>query len=897
MIDFYVIALGVINQRELTDEVLSEVVQALKTLGASKEVMLQVRKDIETNFNVKHIKGEGLTNLEQDPWLDDYKTKLNWINWDAYKSYLASENFARETIRAIDEDTDEVLNNCGNPFLVNDWKIRGLVMGDVQSGKTANYAALINKAVDAGYQMIILLTGTIEDLRSQTQERIDETFVGRKSDLVVANQVENTVTGVGKYKSTNILCLTSVSSDFKLKNAQVLDGVPLASIKDPVLLVMKKNKSILTNFSSFLKKNTDNSKQVPIKALILDDEADNASVNANLDNNPATINKLIRQILSSFKQSTYVAYTATPFANVFINHDDNDAEHNDLFPSNFIYSLEQPDNYVGIDSLFGIKKRYTNHIEYIEDADLVFPSPHDKTLLIDKLPNSLHEALDVFMLSCAVRDLRDEKLKHRSMLVNVTRFTDVQGHVAKILKSVFEDRKEFIKQYLSDEDNWLKGGKPVNDIYDSWEKHFSNIELSWDEVRKQLYDSIASIKIIKINQNSKEKLNYKQYKTGKGRRVIAVGGLTLSRGLTLEGLAVSYFYRNAQAADTLLQMGRWFGYRKGYDDIFKIWLDPEVERTFEKLSDMLNEFRSELRTMHFNRQKPKDFGIKIKDHPENILITARNKMRNSKSFEFALSFSSKLVETPYLSSKQEINNNNLSIFKRFIENDFTFETYGSYFIKKNIGKSEIAELLSLFVFPEKNIEFYKPDANLGVPLIQFIRENDIPELQKWTLSIPNGQSSHLEDIGIKLSDGNFVCVKLRQRQFENRSTTELIEVNRRRVGNTNDEMVGIPDEQIKNFKDRKNDPVYKLTSGDYRFIRGYPVLTISLIEPIEASSSDKINTRKMLSKEQIPVQLVFAISLSFPKYEDLEARKVTYRFNTVSLQKMGLLEEINDEDD
>ena len=228
------------------------------------------------------------------------------------------------------------------------------------------------------------------------------------------------------------------------------------------------------------------------------------------------------------------------------------------------------------------------------------------------------------MLSCAVRDLRDEKLKHRSMLVNVTRFTDVQGHVAKILKSVFEDRKEFIKQYLSDEDNWLKGGKPVNDIYDSWEKHFSNIELSWDEVRKQLYDSIASIKIIKINQNSKEKLNYKQYKTGKGRRVIAVGGLTLSRGLTLEGLAVSYFYRNAQAADTLLQMGRWFGYRKGYDDIFKIWLDPEVERTFEKLSDMLNEFRSELRTMHFNRQKPKDFGIKIKDHPENILITARN---------------------------------------------------------------------------------------------------------------------------------------------------------------------------------------------------------------------------------------------------------------------------------
>jgi hypothetical protein len=814
------------------------------------------------------------------------------------QNYLAAENFARNTIRAIDHDTDEVLNCCGNPFVESNWNIRGLVMGDVQSGKTANYAGLINKAVDAGYKMIILLTGTIEDLRSQTQERIDETFVGRKSEVSQPNQILETIIGVGKYKSYNINCLTSISSDFKLKNAQVLDGVPLASIKDPVLLVVKKNKSILNNFKSFLQKNTDENSQVPIAALILDDEADNASVNANPDENPATINKLIREILKYFRQSSYVAYTATPFANVFINHENEHEELHDLFPYNFIYSLEQPDNYVSVNSLFGNNKKYSNHIEYIEDASDIFPSQHDKDLIVSNLPKSLTEALDVFLLSCAIRDLRDEKLKHRSMLINVTRFTDVQGQVAKLIKEIFEDRKEYIKQYLNDKNDWSKGGKVVHELHETWEKFFHEIEFTWDEIRFHLYESIAPIKIITINQKSKEKLNYKKYNVGKGRRIIAIGGLTLSRGLTLEGLSVSYFYRNAQAADTLLQMGRWFGYRKGYEDIFKIWLDPEVESTFEKLSDMLNELRSELRTMHFNGEKPKDFGIKIKDHPENILITARNKMRNSKSFEFALSFSGRLVETPYLSSSALTNTKNIKHIESFVE-DKIFEKYKNYNILKGISKIKIFEILNILEFPEKNIEFHKPDNNMGIPLIQFIQNNEIPELQEWVFSIPNGTGTLSTNLFISTDKNNKIEIKARKRQFEKRDTSEMLEINRRRVGNIEDEIVGIDDNVVNELKNKLNkiDPELKLSSSNYRAVRGYPIMTVSLIEPVSPEISENSKSRKMLSKEDIPVDLVLAISLSFPKYEDTEARKVTYRFNSVSLRQMGLLEESSEDDD
>jgi hypothetical protein len=603
--------------------------------------------------------------------------------------------------------------------------------------------------------------------------------------------------------------------------------------------------------------------------------------------------------LSLFKKSTYVAYTATPFANVFVKHDDVDAELNDIFPSNFIYSLKQPDNYVGINTLFGDKRKFTNHIEYIEDAQEIFPPSHKKEQEVTEIPLSMHEAIDVFLLTNVIRDLRQEKLKHRSMLINVTRFTDVQTKIAKIIEDLLEGRKEIIKQYLSDDINWEKGGAQVKQIHMIWEKYFINVEFNWDQIRKKLYESIHSVKVVTINQKSQEKLNYKLFTSGMGRRVIAVGGLTLSRGLTLEGLAVSYFYRDAQAADTLLQMGRWFGYRKGYEDIFKIWIDPEVERTFEKVSDTLDDLRNELRTMHFNGRKPKDFGIKIKDHPESILITARNKMRNAQTLEFTLSFSGKLVETPYLSADPKVNSSNLEKFSRFIGNLSLFERFGTYFFIKGVSKEKIAELLGFLNFPEKNIEFHKPESNLGAPLIQFIRDNEIPELQNWIISIPNGKGKSITNIKVSIKGENTsVEIKPRERQFEKKSNPNILELNRRRVGNIEDEAVGIEkntiDSQLAKISKQKEG---KFTSNDFRAIRGFPILTISLIEPIDAKIDQKIKTRKMLNKSDIKVPIVFALSLSFPTYEDSEARKVKYKFNTVALQNMGLLEDNYEQDD
>ena len=284
---------------------------------------------------------------------------------------------------------------------------------------------------------------------------------------------------------------------------------------------------------------------------MIDDEADNASVNTKKDEDPATINRLIREIRRKFSRSSYVAYTATPFANIFINPDNDQ----DLFPSDFIYSLNTPSNYIGASSIFLEDGEHYSQLKDIDDAEGHLPYKHDKTLQVEDIPDSLKDAIRTFFLSCAMRDLRKESLKHRSMLINVSRFNDVQKKVKEKVQKFGWGLQEEIKQYLLST-SW-ESHPELTYLNSLWAAEYGDLEFSWDDVRKALYDAIASVKVLTINQKSveEEKLNYSVYKnTAKGRRVIAIGGLTLSRGLTLEGLCVSYFYRNSKAYDTLLQM-------------------------------------------------------------------------------------------------------------------------------------------------------------------------------------------------------------------------------------------------------------------------------------------------------------------------------------------------------
>jgi hypothetical protein len=903
--DPFLIAVGIIGTRELTDELLNEVMGMLPKITPDLDISTldKTRKQLEATIGVSMVTGQGLHGGEQEPWLDEVKSSIKWNYWDAYSNELKSSGFGREVIRVLGEDTDNILNECGNPGTAFGWRVQGLVMGDVQSGKTANYCGLINKAADAGYKFVVLLTGMIEELRAQSQERMDSGFVGRDSRYIFESGRANNPIGSGRFRAAVPNVLTSIDFDFLTANKKVLGGIPLENISEPVLLVMKKNKSPLQNLISFLDSQmSKGNHQLALPLLLIDDEADNASVNAKKDEDPATINRLIREILKRFGKATYVAYTATPFANVFINPDESQDLGADLFPHNFVYSLNTPTNYIGAAGIFSESGSHQYQVQDITDADSVFPYKHKKDLTFPSLPRSLCEAVETFLLSCAIRDLRKEPLKHRSMLVNVTRFTDVQGRLSILLKDYLYALTEEIKQYLADDELWARHSI-LKTLNATWQTHYADCEVPWDKVRMALYDSIASVKVLTINQKSEaaDRLNYGAYKKSeKGRRVIAVGGLTLSRGLTLEGLCVSYFFRNSKAYDTLLQMGRWFGYRPRYEDLCRIWMDPDVQEWFSHVANVVGELRLDIRRMHANRQPPSRFGMRVRSHPDALIVTALNKMRNAQEVEVEISYSECGAETPFLPRSAEISQKNLTSVNQFLSGLDTAEMIKNKCFWRDIPASQIAGFLGGLDISSMNMPFMTDINGRDRPILSFIGGNEVEKLAKWDICLPQGDGVEIKEIS-----GAVRGIKPRQRQFEKVPPgADYLKLNRQRVGEIADETVDLSDEDIKNAKkeweeERKRDPEKgKTIPGSlYRRYRQRPLLTIHLIEPRDPKVDSKHKDRMMRAAE-IEVEVLVAIGLSFPRFEDGDkAARVPYRLNKVALRSMGLITDKEDDDD
>jgi Z1 domain-containing protein len=902
--DPFLIAVGIIGTRELTDELLNEVMGMLPriTPNLDSEALDKIRKQLEATIGISMVTGEGLHGGDQEPWLEEVKASIKWNYWNAYKTELQSSGFGREVIRVLDEDTDNILNECGNPGTEFGWRVQGLVMGDVQSGKTASYCGLINKAADAGYKFVVLLTGMIEELRAQSQERMDVGFVGRDSRTIFDGEREKRAIGSGRFRAATPNVLTSIDFDFLTANKKVLGGIPLENINEPVLLVMKKNKSPLQNLIAFLDSQmSKGNHQLALPLLLVDDEADNASVNAKKDEDPATINRLIREVLKRFVKSTYVAYTATPFANVFINPDQDD-----LFPSNFVYSLNTPNNYIGAARIFSEAGTHGYQVQDIEDADAVFPYKHKKDLVVASLPRSLGEALETFLLSCAVRDLRKEPLRHRSMLVNITRFTDVQARLATHIKSDLYALTEEIKQYLADDELWSRHSR-LNVLHETWQKHYIGSGVTWDQVRKSLYESIASVKVLTINQRSEEadRLNYGLYKKSeKGRRVIAVGGLTLSRGLTLEGLCVSYFYRNSKAYDTLLQMGRWFGYRPGYEDLCRIWMDPDVQEWFAHVADVVGELRLDIRRMHANRQPPSRFGMRVKSHPDALIVTALNKMRNSQQVEIAVSYSECGAETPFVPRDPDSNAKNLASVSTFLSALGPADMIGSKCYWRGVRAPVVAGFLQKLEISNMNMQFIPDISGRERPILSFIGGNGIEALDFWDICLPQGEGSQLSEIAVRSTGGEVTHARPRKRQFEKvPEGADYLKLNKQRVGEISDETVDLSKDDLEAARleweeERRRDPEKGVTIPGYlyRRYRQRPLLTIHLIEPRDPKPDAKHKDRMMLAAD-IQSSTLVAVGVSFPTFDGGKRALVPYQLNKVALRTMGLISDQDDEDD
>ena len=579
-------------------------------------------------------------------WYNDYDPSLGYY-WRRQRLFLAQGLHRRDfEIESLDKSSNVVLSHLESPRSTEPFLVKGLVIGYVQSGKTENFSALIAKAADAGYKVVIVLSGLHNSLRRQTQRRLQRDL-GREDGV-----------GVGTPEAgRRWVWMTSSElwGDFDpgSVNSAVLQG------NEQVILVVKKNKSRLNRLIRWMNGRIPD--RVPV--LVIDDEADQASINTG-DNrtpirettdlgsddydseeldpeevSPSAINLAVRQLVSLFARCSYVAYTATPFANVLIHPLAQDRVAGvDLFPSDFILSLPTPpgDQYVGPERLFG-RDRLPGEsedgdsdgldvIEIVPDheVDLLVPIRGAEEDFVPVLPPSLDRALIDFVLSAAAMLGRHPNYPC-TMLVH----TDMRRAVQNPLATHIRRRLAEISQsWKYDRDNCA----PL--LRDRWETGFRPVIQSVDLRRDVSFDAIESnidrllrdgIDVRTLNSDHPDEIDYDAEPS---LVAVVVGGNKLSRGVTLEGLLVSYYVRDSPYYDTLMQMGRWFGYRGSYVDLTRLYSTREIVNWFRDLATAEEELRRHLAVYERRGLKPTAIAPKIRKHP-TMQVTARNKMQDA----------------------------------------------------------------------------------------------------------------------------------------------------------------------------------------------------------------------------------------------------------------------------
>ena len=705
-------------------------------------------------------------------WLDAER-KRGWTYWQRYSEYMEAR-IPWTALDALDVATDEVLSQLEDPTREGAWDRRGLVVGHVQSGKTGNYTGLICKAADAGYKIIIVLAGLHNNLRAQTQIRLDEGFLGFAT---IADADELPAVGVGLIDKDmsvrpNAATNRSDKGDF---NTAVAAKMNISPEQRPWLFVVKKNKTVLERLLHWIRNRVANHidpetgrKLVTnLPLMVIDDESDHGSVdtgedvvdefgNPDLEHEPKAINRLIRSILHHFSRKAYVGYTATPFANIFIHDRGETQEHGpDLFPAAFITSLAAPSNYVGPGRVFGSASSTPEDLPLVrplldDEFQLWMPPRHKNGYRPlwqgeDRVPDSLAEAIRSFVYACAVRKLRGQGSKHSSMLIHVTRFTSVQNAVVNQVTEYVRDLKgrynrgielENLEAYMRTEyqETFLPGMQGIRSALVEGE---TLEDFSWADIRAVLPDVLSDIRVREINGTAKDALDYAE-NDGTGLKVIAIGGDKLARGLTLEGLCTSYFLRTARMYDTLMQMGRWFGYRDGYLDVCRLYTSQEMVEWFGHIADAAEELRQEFDNMVAAGATPKQFGLRVKSHSV-LTVTSQAKMRNARAMQ--LTYSGDLLQTIVFPNRKEDITANFNATDRFISalgpstdlNDQNFVPQGQ---KWNGHLWRDVPALNIISFL-RGYRTHSASFRIMSPLIaDFIEEmNKDRELTSWTVAL------------------------------------------------------------------------------------------------------------------------------------------------------------------
>lgn len=851
---------------------------------------------LKANDLPKIFCGEGY-----EPWLANKQDKIDWKYYDRYESYLLNKKgWDWNTVASINNSTSIILDHLADPKSGNYFGKQGLVIGDIQSGKTANYTGLINRALDAGYKVVIILAGLTRDLRNQTQRRIDREVLGYETKN---NQKGKTI-GVGLIDKQSVQGVTYADEkkdygDFK-KTFQHL----LTPDTDPLVAIVKKNKSVLTNLKKFLTSSPefcyDENKKLIVPVLIIDDEVDQASVDtksADILENASAINKGIREILNTLSRYAYVGYTATPFANIFIDPDKY-GDDNDLYPRDFILCLETPRKYCGIKQYFGvdIKNEDDDDVEdhnedlfrNIDDED--HNSMYKKSTLeskngnlktgakteVDHLSNTLERAIRVFILGASIKKARGIE-GHNSMLIHLARYKNpsttlkpkVQDYVNSLYHEIMYEDKKAYKEY---EELWKEEFYKTSQ---NWPENSKND--NWNKIKSFLLPTINSILqgIRVVNGDLNEQVDYEESNEGD---YIVIGGDKLSRGLTLEGLLVSYYYRRSKMYDSLLQMGRWFGYRDGWIDLCRVYTTVRVLNDFIYAGKALERFKQDINDMYDQGKNPREVGQKIMYSP-CLIPTSYSKMRTAERAK--ISFSEEVQQI--ISFGRKYIKGNFATTETFIESLGRGEQRSNNkVVFKNVDASKVLDYLKKY----KDADEYKGQISIQ-NWIRYIEEaNKNNELRKWTIVLSSLKPSD-DNPSIKI--GNYTIYKasrsLRDAQDSTNMNTFLIKTN---IDPTDFKEIFDP-----NSEEYKTVDHYKKTE-DYKEFTSDTGLMSIYIEDLWEKKFDhsELNAKgrridKFKRTKLIPdAQNLAAPAIWFPKTKDINKSAVLFYVNKDFKKKM-----------
>jgi endonuclease len=834
------------------------------------------------------------------PWLsvteEAIEDQNGWFYWSRYKKYLLYEKkWAASTVRTIERDTWNVLDLMANPKIEAGFERRGLVVASVQSGKTANYIGLICRAADAGYKIIIVMAGVHNVLRNQTQARLEDGFTG--FNIVEQQAIEPVGVGLYNGRRRPIAC-TSRDADFNKRRASALKGIQTAHTNEPWLFVIKKNSNSLKQVYEWLRDNASPNDQL----LLIDDEADNASINGKYkrerrEDEPTRINGQIRNILNYFTRKCYVGYTATPYANILIDPEVDTEQHGkDLFPSSFIYTLEESSDYFGADKVFAdYDDNKPKYLRFIDDIETVLPPKHKSDYHVDDIPETLKDAIRTFIVATAIRALRGDSKEHSTMMVNVSPFKAPQKSVAWEIEDYIKQLKNSIKAYAAlNEELALGVSDDLKFIYASWLTEYSHCtEFNWAEVQHALYDTIKTIHVVSINSDSTETLEYELHT----EHVIAVGGYRLSRGLTLEGLVVSYYSRNAKAYDALMQMARWFGYRPGYEELCRVWMSDKAAGWYKFVADSTADLFDELRNMRQVKKTPKNYGLKIKQSPDSLIVTARNKMGTGTKLDAPIDLNNGFVETIAFDRSVDVVQQNKSAIKVLLDKIMSCRDRDKDLLFREVPVQYIIDFIQAYT----NEDARSPKSQKK-PVLNYIDDRRLDgELDKWDVFVAEGD-------GPCVNLSQKISVKSEIRYPGSDTSAECLVVGEKhKLASRGVEVNGLSAEQIKRANDAfKHDHPDKKNTSDryYRRYRDYPLL---IIHPVLMKYSDR-QKQKLVEEKGVTSpkasnwndwdhsEEAYGWSISFP-YTPNQTKPVNYVFNQIAINDMCADYEEESDDD